>query len=151
MSHLALRFPLFKSSKLAASLFSRPAPPKSQWTRCPSQYHTRAKLPYDLDKGLGSFLPPEALHTVAVEYQEGLLAQLNEEVKGKGLSVHFLCSSLTGIQGTALENLSMVDTINHASADRTDVLTFNYASLALNNHFFLQQLVLVSVPPYLSH
>lgn len=44
--------------------------------------HTLRPLPYDIDEGLGNFLSPEALKTVAHEYQLGLLERLNEEVAG---------------------------------------------------------------------
>ncbi|KAL0063078.1 hypothetical protein AAF712_009985 [Marasmius tenuissimus] len=64
-----------------------------------------------------------ALRTVAVDYQQGLLNRLNEEVRG-----------------TELEGMSVVDTIVQTSVERNKVLAFNYASLALNNHFFLEHL-----------
>jgi len=41
------------------------------------------QLPYNIEDGLGDFLSPEALHMIAVEYQQGLLTRLNEQVKGK--------------------------------------------------------------------
>ncbi|KAG7096622.1 hypothetical protein E1B28_004039 [Marasmius oreades] len=85
--------------------------------------HTPVQLKYRLEEGLGEFLPPPALHTVAVEYQQGLLDRLNEEVRG-----------------TELEGMSVVDTIIKTSTERHHVLAFNYASLALNNHFFLEHL-----------
>jgi Fe-Mn family superoxide dismutase len=43
--------------------------------------HKRRALLYPVEDGVGHFLPPEALKT-AVEWQEGLLERLNEEVKG---------------------------------------------------------------------
>ena len=46
------------------------------------QMHERLGLPYDVEKGLGDFLPPKALKAVAEEYQQGLLERLNEEVAG---------------------------------------------------------------------
>ncbi|KAE9404512.1 hypothetical protein BT96DRAFT_813430 [Gymnopus androsaceus JB14] len=85
--------------------------------------HTPRRLPYDVNKGLGDFLPPEALKVVGHDYQKGLLDRLNDEVKG-----------------TEMEGMSVVQTIVSSSPDRTRVLAFNYASLALNNHFFLDQL-----------
>lgn len=88
-----------------------------------------------MQRGLGNFLPPDALQTVAVDYQDGLLAQLNEEVRG-----------------TELEGKSVVDTITSAAGLKDQTLAFNYASLALNNHFFLAQLVrliiIISSFPY---
>ena len=46
------------------------------------QMHERLGLSYDVEKGLGDFLPPKALKAVAEEYQQGLLERLNEEVAG---------------------------------------------------------------------
>jgi Fe-Mn family superoxide dismutase len=43
--------------------------------------HKVPSLQYPIEEGLGNFLPPLALKTV-VEYQQGLLDRLNEEVKG---------------------------------------------------------------------
>ncbi|KAJ3848417.1 hypothetical protein EV368DRAFT_68284, partial [Lentinula lateritia] len=85
--------------------------------------HTAKPLPYDPKHGLGAFLPPEALRVVAIEYQQGLLDRLNDEVRG-----------------TEMANMSVMQTIISAATDRTKVLAFNYASLALNNHFFLENL-----------
>ncbi|KAJ3892604.1 Manganese/iron superoxide dismutase [Lentinula edodes] len=95
--------------------------------------HTPKPLPYDPALGLGDFLPPPALHVVAVEYQKGLLDRLNEEVRG-----------------TEMSDMSVMQTIVSAATDRTRVLAFNYASLALNNHFFLDNLK-PPTPPYASH
>ncbi|KAF8826417.1 hypothetical protein HHX47_DHR5000277 [Lentinula edodes] len=95
--------------------------------------HTPKPLPYDPSLGLGDFLPPPALHVVAVEYQKGLLDRLNEEVRG-----------------TEMSDMSVMQTIVSSATDRTKVLAFNYASLALNNHFFLDNLR-PPTPPYASH
>jgi hypothetical protein len=43
--------------------------------------------------------------------------------------------------GTSHENESIVDTVINTSGNASKVLTFNYASLALNNSYFLSQLV----------
>ncbi|KAF9071030.1 Manganese/iron superoxide dismutase [Rhodocollybia butyracea] len=85
--------------------------------------HTHVPLPYDVNKGLGEFLPPAALKVVSFDYQKGLLDRLNEEVRG-----------------TDLEGQPVVQTIVSSAPDRSRVLAFNYASLALNNHFFLDGL-----------
>jgi Fe-Mn family superoxide dismutase len=45
--------------------------------------HQLKELSYDIEKGLGDFLPPPALKTVAVDYQQGLLDRLNDEVRGE--------------------------------------------------------------------
>ncbi|KAJ3936870.1 MAG: manganese superoxide dismutase [Lentinula lateritia] len=95
--------------------------------------HTAKPLPYDPAKGLGDFLPPEALKVVGVEYQKGLLDRLNDEVRG-----------------TEMSNMSITQTLISSAPDRTRVLAFNYASLALNNHFFLTNL-LPPNPPHPSH
>ena len=44
--------------------------------------HVRVPLPYEIEDGLGDFLSPDALRVVAVEYQQGLLDRLNEQIKG---------------------------------------------------------------------
>lgn len=84
--------------------------------------HKVPPLQYPIEKGLGKFLPPLALKTV-VEYQQGLLDRLNEEVKD-----------------TAEENMSVAQTVINTSTLRERTLAFNYASLALNNSFFLDHL-----------
>ena len=42
--------------------------------------HQRKPLPYPVEGGLGKFLPPDALKTL-VEYQDGLLERLNQELR----------------------------------------------------------------------
>jgi Fe-Mn family superoxide dismutase len=44
--------------------------------------HERVPLAYALEGGVGSFLSPEALQTVAVDWQQGVLERLNELVRG---------------------------------------------------------------------
>ena len=48
--------------------------------------HRRISLPYSIEDGLGNFLPPAALQTL-VEYQDGLLSRLNEEVRGMSINL----------------------------------------------------------------
>ena len=107
--------------------------------------HTAKPLPYPVEEGLGDFLPPAALKTIGVEYQEGLLERLSEQVHGA-----FRCQyrrtympSYTGqkFTGTELANKSVVQTIIDTAPDRSKTLAFNYASQALNNSFFLDTLV----------
>ncbi|KAJ3915989.1 hypothetical protein F5877DRAFT_81312 [Lentinula edodes] len=117
------RFPSTSTSTLPPPL----TPPTTR------ALHTPKPLPYDPSLGLGDFLPPPALHVVAVEYQKGLLDRLNEEVRG-----------------TEMSDMSVMQTIVSSATDRTKVLAFNYASLALNNHFFLDNLK-PPTPPYASH
>lgn len=42
---------------------------------------------------------------------------------------------------TELENQSVMQTVLSTASDRSKALTFNYASQALNNSFFLDSLV----------
>lgn len=54
-------------------------------TRIPEfrRVHTLPQLHYSVENGLGKFLSPKALRTLAIEYQGGLLTRLNELVQGK--------------------------------------------------------------------
>ncbi|KAI0721966.1 Manganese/iron superoxide dismutase [Cerioporus squamosus] len=109
--------------RLAAST-SRAARVASRSCRIQSRaLHKRKELSYPIEEGLGTFLPPQALQMVAVDYQQGLLDRLNDQVRG-----------------TALENKSIVQTVIDAARDPNKVLEFNYASEALNNSFFLESL-----------
>ncbi|KAF7301604.1 Manganese superoxide dismutase [Mycena indigotica] len=85
--------------------------------------HLPLPLPYDIKAGLGNFLPPAALETVAVEYQLGLLARLTDEVRH-----------------TEEDGFSVTQTVISTAPHRHKTLAFNYASLALNNSFFLGNL-----------
>ncbi|KAG7445912.1 uncharacterized protein BT62DRAFT_142445 [Guyanagaster necrorhizus] len=85
--------------------------------------HTRVPLRYPIEAGLGEFLPPVALKVVAVDYQDGLLRQLNEETRG-----------------SQYEGMSVVTTLTTSLEDPFDILISNLASLAVNNHFFLDHL-----------
>ncbi|GJJ07388.1 hypothetical protein Clacol_001590 [Clathrus columnatus] len=79
------------------------------------------QLPYDIEQGLGDFLTPEGLKLIAIDYQQGLLTRLNEQIKG-----------------TDLATKSVTDTVIATASDPKAVLAFNYASQALNNSFFLE-------------
>lgn len=79
------------------------------------------------DAGSPPFLSPKALNLIAIDWQKGLLDRLNDEVRG-----------------TELEMASIPNTILAASKDRSKILTFNYASKALNNSFFLNGLKLAN-------
>ncbi|GAA5965934.1 hypothetical protein JCM8115_000755 [Rhodotorula mucilaginosa] len=85
--------------------------------------HRRVPLPYDAEHGLPGFLSPNALRTVAVDWQQGVLARLDELVRD-----------------TDLENKSVLQTLKESARDPTRTLVFNYASEALNNSFFLSTL-----------
>lgn len=77
MSNLGLRC-LSSSNVPRTTAISRL---KSRWgTR---NIHQRRSLLYPIEDGLGEFLPPAALKAVAVDYHEGLLQRLNEEVQGE--------------------------------------------------------------------
>ena len=45
--------------------------------------HQRKELSYPIEEGLGTFLPPAALKMIAVDYQQGLLDRLNDQVRGE--------------------------------------------------------------------
>jgi Fe-Mn family superoxide dismutase len=62
----------------------------SRW--CTRGLHQRRALLYKLEDGLGEFLPPPALKSIAVDWQQGLLERLNEEVRGTSQAV--FCSVL---------------------------------------------------------
>ena len=106
--------------------------------------HKLRPPPYPVEEGLGEFMPPDALRQVAVEYQTGLLQHLNDLVRG----MHSYMAAVTSAyslwsvyQDTEYENMSVLQTVISTAQDRELVLTFNYASQALNNSFFLEQLV----------
>ncbi|KZT74522.1 manganese and iron superoxide dismutase [Daedalea quercina L-15889] len=99
-----------------------PACKHGRWVRC-RKYHERKGLPYPIDEGLGAFLSPEALKVIAVDYQNGLLERLNDQVRG-----------------TVLQDKSVAQTAIEAARDPHKVLEFDYACEALNNSFFLESL-----------
>ena len=43
--------------------------------------HQRKELSYPIEEGLGTFLPPAALKMIEVDYQQGLLDRLNDQVR----------------------------------------------------------------------
>jgi hypothetical protein len=59
--------------------------------------HTRRQLPYAISEGLGDFLSADALQVLAVDYQEGLLQRLNEQVKGKRFHRFYTCHTLSHV------------------------------------------------------
>ncbi|KDN50037.1 hypothetical protein RSAG8_01373, partial [Rhizoctonia solani AG-8 WAC10335] len=85
--------------------------------------HARRELEYPIEEGLSEFLTPEGLRTIAVDWQEGLLERLNEEIKD-----------------TELAGQSVMQTLISTAASKSASLTFVYASQALNNSFFLDSL-----------
>ncbi|KAL8279208.1 hypothetical protein RQP46_008464 [Phenoliferia psychrophenolica] len=89
--------------------------------------HSRVELPYSIDAGLGPFLSPAALKTVAVDWQQGVLDRLNEHVR-------------------AHADHSVLETLKQTATDPSQTLAFNYASEALNNSFFLSTLTKSDTP-----
>ncbi|KAH9983491.1 hypothetical protein BJV74DRAFT_965596 [Russula compacta] len=85
--------------------------------------HVRVPLPYKVEDGMGDFLSPAALKVIAEDYQQGLLDRLNEQIKG-----------------TNFENMSVAQIVISTAPHESQTLAFNYASLALNNSFFLHHL-----------
>ncbi|POY74672.1 Fe-Mn family superoxide dismutase [Rhodotorula taiwanensis] len=110
-----------RASALLRAVVSRPV---ATGPRTSKRFaHRRVPLPYDAEHGLPGFLSPNALRTVAVDWQEGVLNRLDELVRG-----------------TELEEKSVLQTLKEAAQDPTRTLAFNYASEALNNSFFLSTL-----------
>lgn len=156
--------PSLRGTTLVARACARPRlaspAPSSLFLRA---LHHRVPLPYAPDQGIPGFLSPDALRTVAVDWQDGLLTRLNDLVRGPSLShlsfplaalhhprhplarrTKFRDVVLTRTHphaGSELENLSVLQTLKQAAPDPTKTLAFNYASEALNNSFFLSTLV----------
>lgn len=113
--------------------------------------HQRSELLYDTSKGLQPLFSKEALHLLAVEYQDGLLDRLNKQVKSKlsrrvplfakRAHSHWTFPSTD----TASENASVAQTVVNTSKDRSQILAFNLASEALNNTYFLSRLASYSL------
>ena len=99
---------------------------------------------------MGDFLSPAALKVVAVDYQQGLLDRLNKQIKGAPCRAAFLSlvffNELTCEVGTKFENISVAQIVISTSPHESQTLAFNYASLALNNSFFLHHLVSPRTP-----
>lgn len=113
-----------------------------RWTR---NIHHPRPLPYPVEGGLGKFLPPPALKTFT-EYQDGLLQRLNDELRSMlntfftSLSRHW--HNMPFVADPKIEpHASVVQTVIRYAHQRERTLAFNYAVLALNNSFFLDQLV----------
>ena len=126
---------LASSSALAASKRSCPTP----WAR--RHMHTRKELQYKIENGLGSFMSPQTLQMVAVEYQQGLLDRLNEECRGKHSSR--TRSTLTRTHTIDVEDKrkTVAQLVLDTARSQDRAVLFKYASHALNNSFFLNCLV----------
>ncbi|KAI9453199.1 hypothetical protein BJY52DRAFT_1153344 [Lactarius psammicola] len=118
-----------RAARLAASSWNSTAAAATSLPQLPTtasrrrKIHVRVPLPYKIENGMGDFLPPAALKVIAEDYQQGLLDRLNEQIKG-----------------TKLENQSVAQIVISTAPDESQTLAFNYASLALNNSFFLHHL-----------
>ncbi|KAI0052572.1 hypothetical protein FA95DRAFT_1553238 [Auriscalpium vulgare] len=121
MHSLAARLSSASSSRLARlALGAGQTNARSMLSR---RIHVRTKLPYNVEDGMGDFLPPVALKMIAEDYQQGLLDRLNDEIRG-----------------STVENQTVAQIVISTATDMNYSLAFNYASLALNNDFFLQHL-----------
>ncbi|PKI83601.1 hypothetical protein MVES_002671 [Malassezia vespertilionis] len=92
--------------------------------------HQLPPAPPVLAEGCEPFLSKRTASLLWTQWQAGLLQRLNDEVKG-----------------TPNATESVVETVLSTARDRSKVLAFNSASLALNNSFFLTGLVPKSRQP----
>jgi len=65
-----------------ARVVSLPKPTRFISWQGTKKLHTLKPLPYSIERGLGKFLPPQALKVLQLEYQNGLLERLNEQIYG---------------------------------------------------------------------
>ena len=65
-----------------ARVVSLPNPARFISRQGTKRLHTLKPLPYPIERGLGKFLPPQALKVLQLEYQSGLLERLNEQIYG---------------------------------------------------------------------
>ena len=83
MSSIGLRLASAASSSRATRLApTRLSQTCKAWSTSARKIHTRKPLPYNIEDGMGEFLTPQGLKMVAVDYQQGLLDRLNEQVEG---------------------------------------------------------------------
>ena len=92
-------------------------------------------MPPALAEGCEPFLSKRTANLLWTQWQAGLLQRLNEEVRG-ALRVRGGANT-----GTAHATESVVETVMNTARSREQLLAFSYASLALNNSFFLSGLV----------
>ncbi|WFD35148.1 superoxide dismutase [Malassezia cuniculi] len=86
--------------------------------------HQLPPLPSAIAEGCDPFLSKRTTSLLWNQWQAGLLQRLNEEVKG-----------------TPHATESVVETVVNTARDRSSVIAYSYASLALNNSFFLSGLM----------
>ncbi|WFD31915.1 superoxide dismutase [Malassezia sp. CBS 17886] len=85
--------------------------------------HQLPPAPEALAEGCEPFLSKRTTGLLWTQWHAGLLQRLNEEVKG-----------------TPRATESVVETVVNTARDRSEILAFSHASLALNNSFFLASL-----------
>lgn len=119
---------------LASTL--RPCLPSTHQLIRSRALHSLPPLPEMLQEGKGCLplLSASAVDLLWKDWQYGLLTELNKEVIG-----------------TQWENASIVDTVIGTAKDPHSILAFNYASLALNNSFFLSNLKSKDLPAGARH
>ena len=89
----AVRCPKMTSAARLAAHSLRSAvvkPPAATAGHSRRMIHVRVPLPYKIEDGMADFLTPAALKVVAVDYQQGLLDRLNEQIKGASCPTAFL-------------------------------------------------------------
>lgn len=86
--------------------------------------HQLPPIPATIEEGCDPFLSKRTTALLWNQLQGGLLKRLNEEVRG-----------------TPHATESVVETVVNTARDRSKVLAFSYASLALNHSFFLSGLI----------
>lgn len=98
--------------------------------------HSLPPLPGNFVEGKGCdpLFSSTAVKLLWSDWQGGLLNKLNDEVRG-----------------TQWENASIVETVIGAAKDPQHIQAFNYASLALNNSFFLSNLKEKELPKSVTH
>lgn len=98
--------------------------------------HSLPALPANLKDGEGCepLFSQQTVRLLWDDWHAGLLNKLNDEVRG-----------------TVWENSSIVETVIGTSQDPTKIQAFNYASMALNNSFFLSGLKAKQMPEGIQH
>ena len=98
--------------------------------------HSLPSLPANLKEGEGCepLFSSQTVRLLWDDWHAGLLNKLNDEVRG-----------------TPWENSSIVETVIGTSQDPAQIQAFNYASLALNNSFFLSGLRSKELPEGTQH
>lgn len=98
--------------------------------------HSLPPLPASLNEGKGCepLFSQQTVKLLWEDWHGGLLNKLNDEVRG-----------------TPWENSSVTETVIGTATDPQHIQAFNYASMALNNSFFLSGLKPKDLPPNVTH